>query len=173
MREKHGHWKLVSSTSVYCPNRRRDGGRVTVTLIWLVCVLTTWTPASGMVDGYQAATNVMFSSDYVFDLDVPENTYQLCLDNKYEVVEFAVRGFDGSSVFGPWSDPGVFQLVHDFDFDGSGVVGFPDFGMFVSLFGTSNPLGDADGNGTVGFPDFALFIESFGQEQLPGGSVER
>ena len=61
------------------------------------------------------------------------------------------------------------------DFDGNGVVGIPDFLLFVDHFGTSR--GDAgydakydlDGNDTVGVSDFLIFVDSFGSEVPPSG----
>ena len=56
------------------------------------------------------------------------------------------------------------------DFDGDGVVGIPDFLLFVNHFGTSR--GDAgydakydlDENGVIGIPDFLEFVNDFGKE---------
>ena len=55
------------------------------------------------------------------------------------------------------------------DFDGNGIVGIPDFLLFVDLFGLSR--GDArydarfdlDGDGTIGIGDFLIFVEDFGK----------
>ncbi len=55
------------------------------------------------------------------------------------------------------------------DFDGDGTVGFPDFLLFVGVYGLSR--GDAgyderfdlDGNGTIGFSDFLILAEHYGQ----------
>ncbi|MBI2501991.1 MAG: choice-of-anchor D domain-containing protein [Candidatus Latescibacteria bacterium] len=49
------------------------------------------------------------------------------------------------------------------DFDGDGLVGFPDFFMFADAFGSSDPRFDLDGDGNVGFSDFFLFADSFGK----------
>ena len=56
------------------------------------------------------------------------------------------------------------------DFDGDGVVGLPDFSLFVEKFGTRQ--GDAeydakydlDGNGEIGLSDFSIFIDLFGKK---------
>ena len=56
------------------------------------------------------------------------------------------------------------------DFDGDGVVGIPDFLLFVNQFGSSYGDGtyqakyDLDSNGVIGIPDFLLFINDFGKE---------
>ena len=56
------------------------------------------------------------------------------------------------------------------DFDGNGVVGIPDFLLFVNHFGASRGDGtydakyDLDGNGEIGIPDFLVFINNFGKE---------
>ena len=55
------------------------------------------------------------------------------------------------------------------DFDGNGMVEFPDFLQFVALFGktSADPDFDSrmdfDGNGAIDFPDFLLFVSVFGQ----------
>ena len=54
------------------------------------------------------------------------------------------------------------------DFDGNGIVDFPDFLQFVSKFGSQQGDGkyeaqyDLDGDGTIGFPDFLIFVRSYG-----------
>ena len=61
------------------------------------------------------------------------------------------------------------------DFDGNGVVGVPDFLLFVDHFGTSrggasyDAKYDLDGNGTIGISDFLIFADSFGSEVPPSG----
>ncbi len=56
------------------------------------------------------------------------------------------------------------------DFDGDGVVGIPDFLLFVNQFGSSQGDGtyqakyDLDSNGVIGIPDFLIFIDNFGKE---------
>ena len=56
------------------------------------------------------------------------------------------------------------------DFDGSGVVDFPDFLFFVSAFGSLEGQEkyeakyDLNGNGEIAFDDFLIFVSSFGQE---------
>ena len=47
--------------------------------------------------------------------------------------------------------------VNSFDIDGNGQVGLSDFGIFSSIYLTSDPRGDFDWNGTVGLSDFGLF----------------
>ena len=54
------------------------------------------------------------------------------------------------------------------DFDGDGIVGVPDFLLFVDHFGlTQGDAGydaryDLDGNGSIGISDFLIFVNSFG-----------
>ena len=56
------------------------------------------------------------------------------------------------------------------DFDGDGMVGIPDFLLFVDVFGSSQGDGkyeskyDLDGNGEIGIPDFLIFVDNFGKE---------
>ena len=67
------------------------------------------------------------------------------------------------------------------DFDGDGMVGIPDFLLFVNVFGSSSGDGkyeakyDLDGNGVIGTPDFLIFVDNFGKEVPPsdgGGDAE-
>jgi len=54
------------------------------------------------------------------------------------------------------------------DFDGDGIVGFPDFLQFAAQFGLSqrdagfDARFDLDGNGAIGFSDFLIFAGAFG-----------
>ncbi len=56
------------------------------------------------------------------------------------------------------------------DFDGDGIVGVPDFLLFVEQFGLSrgdvgyNTRYDLDGDGTIGVSDFLIFMDAFGKE---------
>ena len=53
------------------------------------------------------------------------------------------------------------------DFNGNGVVDFPDFLLFVTAFGSQagqdryDAKYDLDGNGEIAFDDFLLFVDSF------------
>ncbi|MCY3870116.1 MAG: choice-of-anchor D domain-containing protein, partial [Gemmatimonadetes bacterium] len=49
------------------------------------------------------------------------------------------------------------------DFDGSGVIDFTDFLLFVGAFGSAESEYDIDGSGSVDFPDFLLFVSVFGK----------
>ena len=61
------------------------------------------------------------------------------------------------------------------DFDGNGVVGIPDFLLFVSAFGAQEGQEDyeseydLDGNGEIGIGDFLIFVDNFGKavKRLP------
>ncbi len=59
------------------------------------------------------------------------------------------------------------------DFNGNGVVDFPDFLLFVTAFGSQagqaryDAKYDLDGNGEIAFDDFLLFVDSFEQPQPP------
>ncbi len=65
------------------------------------------------------------------------------------------------------------------DFNGNGVVDFPDFLLFVSAFGSQagqeryDAKYDLDGNGEIAFDDFLLFVDSFGPPQPPPPSDPR
>lgn len=49
-----------------------------------------------------------------------------------------------------------------YDLDGDGLVGFSDFGIFRSVFGTSGEIGDFNGDNVVDLSDFSLFRNAFG-----------
>jgi len=65
--------------------------------------------------------------------------------------------------------------ICDADLNGDGVVGGPDFGLFVASFDTASgepgfdPEADFDGNGSVGGSDFGVLIGAFA-EARPGPS---
>ena len=73
-------------------------------------------------------------------------------------------------LFAPWSLFSQNSSSPSPDFDGNGVVGIPDFLLFVSAFGTQEGQEeyeskyDLDSNGEIGIPDFLLFVENFGKE---------
>ena len=59
------------------------------------------------------------------------------------------------------------------DFDGDGVVGIPDFLLFVDVFGSKDGQEnydakyDLDGNEEIGIPDFLIFVDNFGKMVPP------
>ena len=61
------------------------------------------------------------------------------------------------------------------DFDGDGVVGIPDFLLFVDQFGSSQGDGtyqeryDLDSNGVIGIPDFLILVDNFGKKVPAAG----
>ncbi len=58
------------------------------------------------------------------------------------------------------------QAARDADFDGSGMVGFPDFSLFAEAFGSEDSRYDLNGNGRVDFSDFERFARAFGRPVL-------
>ena len=66
------------------------------------------------------------------------------------------------------------------DFDGDDWVGFPDFLIFASVFGSQQGDGtydariDLNSDGSIGFPDFLIFAQSFGSAppSTGGGSPD-
>ncbi len=73
-------------------------------------------------------------------------------------------------LFAPWSLFSQNSSPPSPDFDRNGVVGIPDFLLFVSAFGTREGQDkyestyDLDGNGEIGIPDFLIFVDNFGKE---------
>ncbi len=73
-------------------------------------------------------------------------------------------------LFAPWTLFSQNSSSSSPDFDRNGVVGIPDFLLFVSAFGTQEDQEkyesqyDLDGNGEIGIPDFLIFVDNFGKE---------
>ena len=78
-------------------------------------------------------------------------------------------------LFAPWSLFSQNSSPPSPDFDRNGVVGIPDFLLFVSAFGAQEGQDkyesqyDLDGNGEIGIPDFLIFVDNFGKavKRLP------
>ncbi len=73
-------------------------------------------------------------------------------------------------LFFPWSLFSQNNSPPSPDFDGNGVVGIPDFLLFVEAFGSKEDQEeyestyDLDGNGEIGISDFLIFVDNFGKE---------
>jgi len=71
------------------------------------------------------------------------------------VATFVLLMCSGQAIAGPHADASP-------DFYGDGVVGIPDFLLFVDRFGSSRSDGtyeakyDLDGDGMIGIPDFLM-----------------
>ena len=65
------------------------------------------------------------------------------------------------------------------DFDGDGHVGFTDFVLFASRFGSTHGDGtyeakyDLDVDNAIGFSDFVIFTRDFGKKVSPSGSTPK
>jgi hypothetical protein len=64
--------------------------------------------------------------------------------------------------------------ICDGDYDNSGAVGFPDFGVFVLSYGSTDmekchvePIPGC----SVGFPDFGTFVSMYGSIPGPSGTT--
>jgi hypothetical protein len=99
------------------------------TYIWTPCVDIRWAPASGAVVGYHLDD----TSGTLRDVTATEA--EACISSTDTPVTFFVRAFDAEGVTGPWSDPLTVARVHNFDSDGDGLVGFPDFGQCIGQYG--------------------------------------
>ena len=71
----------------------------------------------------------------------------------------------------PSTPPGPTPGNEAADFDGDGTVGFADFLLFASAFGSTDTQFDLDGDAQVGFSDFLRFVQAFEQSQIPDRSV--
>ena len=58
------------------------------------------------------------------------------------------------------------------DFDGDGVVGFPDFLLFAEAYGSDNVRFDLNDDGQVDFSDFLLFAGDFGKVTHEEGETD-
>ena len=58
------------------------------------------------------------------------------------------------------------------DFDGDGVVGFPDFLLFAEAYGSNNVRFDLNDDGQVDFNDFLLFAGDFGKVTHEEGETD-
>ena len=147
------------------------------------------------LEGHTAAvTSVVFSSDgtklasgsgdntvKLWDMVTHENI--ATLEGHTNWVESVVFSSDGTllasgSVDGtillwnlsPYITPSTPTPAPTPDFDGDGMVGFPDFLRFAAQFGLNH--GDAgydarydlDGDGAIGFGDFLIFANAFGKD---------
>ncbi|MBT7597602.1 MAG: hypothetical protein HN559_22045 [Gemmatimonadetes bacterium] len=87
-----------------------------------------------------------------------------------EIVRYGFRPVDGEQLFLAVSSTATIsdEVTGDLaaDFDGDGVVDFPDFFLFAAAFWTENETYDLNGDGFINFSDFFLFSDAFGQ-QLP------
>jgi hypothetical protein len=104
----------------------------------------------GQWGGLFAGPRIFLSSQRASanDVGILEGIYRKPADNgKIELRYFRVENFKAPSAA---------------DFDGSGVVDFPDFLLFAAAFGTTNSIFDLTGDGAVGFADFLVFAGQFG-----------
>jgi len=69
--------------------------------------------------------------------------------------EWFIDGAAVTTVFIDESDP------CPADYNGDGVVSFPDVGLFLSAFSSGDPAADFNGDGVVSFPDVGLFLAAF------------
>jgi 1,4-alpha-glucan branching enzyme len=67
------------------------------------------------------------------------------------------------------ADGDGFGNACDADLNNDGVVGIPDFAIFLQHFGGSDALADFDGDGSVGAWDFVFFRQSLGLAPGPSG----
>ncbi len=85
----------------------------------------------------------------------------------------AISGYNGSALTAEISVTADHEATPDFD--GDGTVGFRDFLLFASVFGTSrgdteySARFDLDGDDAVGFSDFLIFAGSFGKDVTSSG----
>ena len=109
----------------------------------LYCLTMGWAPAPGPV-----ATYTVFLDGVVHQSGIAETEISVCLSDT-EPHTVTVKAFDLDGISGPMSDESeiiqmeivppfyevVLPLVVQADLDGSGVVGYRDFGLFTKVFG--------------------------------------
>jgi hypothetical protein len=99
--------------------------------IWLACVMFAWAPASGPVEQYQLEISDAVT---VATLAVPAAQSDACFPRKHIDYTVRVRGVAADGTLGPWSGVATIHRLHDFDADGDGSVGMPDFGSLVKAY---------------------------------------
>ncbi len=115
---------------------------------FLLCALYTWTPPEGYVDHYEI---------YVDGKRYPEvaytNEHEICVyDDNEHTVQVVAIGTDGrrSEIsdrshlyrYPPTEYRMPVSNTLRADFDGDGVVGLGDFGVFQALFGSCHNFGE-------------------------------
>ena len=113
--------------------------------------LKLWDVASKKIIATLEGRNAMFSSDGSILASVIDGTILL---------------WDVS----PYITPQTPASTPTPDFDGDGLVGIPDFLLFVDQFGFSQRDAgyearfDLDGDGVIGIGDFLIFVDNFGKK---------
>jgi hypothetical protein len=69
------------------------------------------------------------------------------------------------------TDADGYGNICDADLDNSGLVGFSDFILFRTVYGSADPDADFDNTGLVGFSDFIIFRTMYGSAPGPSGLV--
>ena len=87
-----------------------------------------------------------------------------------EIVRYGLRPVEGDQLFQAVSS--IVTITDELlgepivgDYDGDGIVDFPDFFMFADAFWTANTDYDLTGDGFVDFADFFVFADYFGQSR--------
>jgi chitodextrinase len=132
--------------------------------------------ASGVEEG--AATDRSNSTAWIIDAPLTEGTTYYwrawVFDGEFDGPFMETASFVASSSGGPVVEPPVVTIANLGDFDGDLVVGFGDFLMFVSGFGSAegqprfNKILDVTGDKQVGFADFISFVKVFGKRYAAG-----
>ena len=87
-----------------------------------------------------------------------------------EIVRYGFRPVEGEQLFESVSS--IVTITDELlgepipgDFDGDGIVDFPDFFLFAEAFWTDDALYDLNGDGFVDFADFFIFADFFGESR--------
>ncbi len=92
----------------------------------------------------------------------PSGKVYIADSNNHRIRELTIA-FPDAIVPEPHDTGGVGDQAADFN--GDGKIGFTDFVLFASAFGTSDPKYDLSGNGRVAFEDFVSFVAAFEQSR--------
>jgi bacillopeptidase F len=112
----------------------------------------------GMVDVYQA----------LLKLRCPTGTTDSDGDGWYDACDNCITYSNKLQLD---SDGDGYGNICDADLDNSGLIGFSDFILFRTVYGSADPDADFDNSGLVGFSDFIIFRTMYGSAPGPSGLV--
>lgn len=144
-----------------------------IEIAYVLCAFIGLTPV-------EHATDYNFYVNDVYDITVPVDVnIEVCRDDYPQVFicegagcylksDYYYTASNSAGVTDPSPKLEV-RWVFDADFNDDHIVGFDDFFLFASAFGSSDPIYDADGDGVVGFSDYFAFAVRFGECLSSGG----
>ena len=134
-------------------------------VILSLCAWFGFAPGTGALSHELEFRTQLPTRDRV-QVQMPQTQYRYCSPHLYQPTLVFVTSRDARGDYGPRSGTLLVEWRWNFDGDGDGVVGRPDFGGFVGSFGSTAPrdllLWDSDGDGKVGMGDWSQFLAAYG-----------